>query len=118
MIATIYQSYSAIFLGFILLTLAIVVIGYLALHTLWRTQPVNILSTPSVLEEVNSQDVKAIAGDDQLATQLDLARAYIETGRLALARKMLTQVLAKANATQAAEANHLLDLLAVKCKLN
>ena len=41
---------------------------------------------------ITSQDIRAIAGDDVLTTQLDLARAYIEIGKTKLAQKILDHV--------------------------
>ena len=47
---------------------------------------------------ITSHDIKAIAGDDIVATQLDLARAYMETGKKSLAKKMLEYVAKQGNA--------------------
>ncbi len=57
---------------------------------------------------VTSSDISAIAGDDVMTTQLDLARAYIETGRHALAKKILDHVHARGSRTQQQEARELL----------
>jgi FimV-like protein len=59
--------------------------------------------------EVN--DVTAIAGDDIMATQLDLAHAYIEAGKKQLARKILNYVVEQGNAAQCEEAQHLLSFI-------
>lgn len=53
----------------------------------------------------------AIAGEDKLATQLDLARAYIETGKTQLAKKILLFVLEKGALPQQQEAKRLLGIL-------
>lgn len=42
---------------------------------------------------ITSHDIRAIAGDDIMSTQLDLARAYIELGKNKLAKKILEHVL-------------------------
>ena len=42
---------------------------------------------------ITSHDIRAIAGDDVMSTQLDLARAYIELGKNKLAKKILDHVL-------------------------
>lgn len=42
---------------------------------------------------ITSQDIKAIAGDSVMATQLDLARAYIEMDNKQLAKKILEHVI-------------------------
>jgi FimV-like protein len=60
---------------------------------------------------ITSNDITAIAGDDVIATQLDLARAYIETGRKQLAKKILEYVLAQGSVTQKNEAEKLLGLI-------
>lgn len=58
---------------------------------------------------ITSHDINAIAGDDVLATQLDLARAYIETGRKQLAKKILDHVVKQGNSSQQEEAKYLLN---------
>ncbi|OAI48723.1 hypothetical protein AYO45_04360 [Gammaproteobacteria bacterium SCGC AG-212-F23] len=58
---------------------------------------------------VSSQDIRAVAGDDILATQLDLARAYLEMGKKSLAQKILTHVSEHGNQQQCTEAKYLLD---------
>lgn len=49
---------------------------------------------------ITSQDIRAIAGDDVLTTQLDLARAYIEIGKKKLAKKILDHVVQHGNLSQ------------------
>src|SRR5688572_29003856 len=41
---------------------------------------------------LTSQDIRAISGEDVMATQLDLARAYIEMGKKSLAKQILQHV--------------------------
>ena len=41
---------------------------------------------------VNQDDIQAIAGEDEIATQLDLARAYIEMDQKELAKEILQRV--------------------------
>ncbi|TAK71526.1 MAG: hypothetical protein EPO11_11215 [Gammaproteobacteria bacterium] len=60
---------------------------------------------------ITSQDFSAIAGDDVVATQLDLARAYIETGRKLLAKKILEHVVEQGTDVQQNEARTLLGLI-------
>jgi FimV-like protein len=57
---------------------------------------------------ITSQDIKAIAGDDIIATQLDLARAYIEIGKKRLAKKILDHVTEHGNSSQKQAAEHLM----------
>lgn len=58
---------------------------------------------------LKAEDIAAIAGEDVLATQMDLARAYRESGQLKLAKKILKQVLQHGSHTQQEEAR--LELL-------
>ena len=60
---------------------------------------------------ITSNDISAIAGDDVLSTQLDLARAYIETGRKQLAKKILEHVANQGTDAQQNEARTLLGLI-------
>lgn len=60
---------------------------------------------------IRSQDIKAIAGDDIMATQLDLARAYMELDKKGLARKILEHVIQYGNPTQQVEARELIAAL-------
>lgn len=60
---------------------------------------------------VTSNDISAIAGDDVLSTQLDLGRAYIETGRKHLAKKILEHVAEQGSDVQQTEARKLLGLI-------
>lgn len=46
---------------------------------------------------ITSQDIRAIAGEDVMHTQLDLAKAYIELGKNKLAKKILQHVLQNGN---------------------
>jgi FimV-like protein len=56
-------------------------------------------------------DYLAIAGDDIVTTQLDLARAYIEADKLASAKNILKTILKQGSAAQRQEAKQLLSLL-------
>lgn len=60
---------------------------------------------------ITSSDISAIAGEDVLATQLDLARAYIETGRKQLAKKILEYVVQQGSDAQRSEARILLGYI-------
>jgi len=60
---------------------------------------------------ISSKDITAIAGEDVFATQLDLARAYIETGRKQLAKKILQFVIQQGTSIQQEEAKRLLHYL-------
>ena len=60
---------------------------------------------------LTSHDIKAIAGDDVITTQLDLARAYIEMGKKKIAQQLLQHVTQHGNETQKQEAQQLLAIL-------
>lgn len=56
-----------------------------------------------------TETMTPIAGDDVIATQLDLARAYLETGSAILAKTILKAVVKQGSATQREEAKRLLN---------
>jgi FimV-like protein len=58
---------------------------------------------------ITSQDIKAIAGDNVMATQLDLARAYIEIDKKNLAKKILNHVILNGDSTQQQQAQELIE---------
>jgi len=60
---------------------------------------------------VSASDLNAIAGESIFATQLDLARAYMEAGKLTAAKKILNQVFSQGNETERQEAEYLLGSL-------
>lgn len=60
---------------------------------------------------ITSQDLRAIAGDDVIVTQLDLARAYIELGKKKLAKQILEHVLNHGNSSQQQDAERLISIL-------
>lgn len=70
-----------------------------------------IVSAQKKAITITSRDISAIAGGDVLTTQLDLARAYIETGRKQLAKKILHFVMLQGTEAQQAEADRLLKLI-------
>jgi FimV-like protein len=67
---------------------------------------------PVVIQAVQPPaDLEAIAGDDVITTQLDLARALIETGRNQSAKELLQYVAEQGNAAQQAKAHQLMAQL-------
>jgi FimV-like protein len=56
-------------------------------------------------------DMTAIAGDDIFATQLDLAKAYIEMDQSAAAKKILKKCLSSASSEQMSTVTALLETL-------
>lgn len=59
---------------------------------------------------ISSKDIETISGDNLLSTQLDLARAYLETDRKNLAKNILSNVAQQGNEDQRQEAQRLLAL--------
>jgi FimV-like protein len=57
---------------------------------------------------ITSRDIRAIAGDDVMVTQLDLARAYIELGKKKLAKQILDHVIKHGNPSQQQSARQLM----------
>lgn len=66
--------------------------------------------TPSA-EFVTNNEVNIIAGDNPVATKLDLARAYIEMDKKHLAKSILYNVQKQGTEQQKKEAQKLLDTL-------
>ncbi|MHB1947734.1 MAG: FimV/HubP family polar landmark protein [Gammaproteobacteria bacterium] len=66
-------------------------------------------SKPSTV--ITSHDIKAIAGEDVMSTQLDLARAYIEMDKKQLAKKILDHVCDHGDHLQMQEAKRLMAAL-------
>lgn len=79
-------------------------------HALQRKSAKEDISQKPLLT-ITSTDINAIAGEDALSTQLDLARAYIETGRKQLAKKILLYVAEQGNDLQQEEAKQLLSFV-------
>ena len=73
--------------------------------------PLHAVKSEEAATPETMDDVSAIAGDDVLITQLDLARAYIETGRKPQARNILQYVLEQGSLGQQQEAQRLLQLV-------
>ena len=73
-------------------------------------QPKN---TPAKSFSISTKDIASVAGNDVLTTQLNLARAYIETGRQALAINMLNNIILHGNSEQQSESKRLLSTIAV-----
>ena len=97
---------------------------YLNLHPLIRfvlLQTILVLIGLILISSTNSpqtkpklplnKDLDAIAGDDIMATQLDLAKAYIEMNQKKSAKKMLKSVAKQGTKVQQAEAHRLIKSL-------
>lgn len=117
MIALLIKSYLAILLS---VGIGSVFIFTLGLYFILRKPSVKSKETsaqipaPSMTEKIlskaNLTDLTAIAGEDVIATKLDLARAYIEADMNALAKQILDSVVKQGNKEQQEEAQRLLSL--------
>ncbi|MBV8802271.1 MAG: hypothetical protein JO131_04785, partial [Gammaproteobacteria bacterium] len=68
----------------------------------------NVLDNKKPTTVITSKDIRAIAGDDMMVTQLDLARAYIELGKKKLAKQILDHVIKHGNPSQQQSARQLM----------
>ncbi len=101
-----------IFIGFILLGSAAIAFIYFKKKRMIKITPKSVrepIKKSTVV--ITSQDIKAIAGEDMIATQLDLARAYIEIGKIRLAKKILDHVAQHGNSGQQRAAYQLMTTL-------
>ena len=62
-------------------------------------------------KNTHAKDIQAIAGEDIVATQLDLAKAYIEMNKTSLAKQMLREVAKGGSQLQQLEAKQLIKAL-------
>lgn len=91
--------------SFIALTLTFLI---LALLNVKKPKIENVSQSSSA---ISSHDIKAIAGEDVMTTQLDLARAYIEMDNKQLAKKILEEVLEHGDQFHKQEAHALISTL-------
>jgi FimV-like protein len=105
MITAIIKSYLTPLLSIGLGTLSILVLG---IYFIFRNPRKEVGKEIVQTFDDESIDVSAIAGDNVTTTQLDLARAYIETGRKHLAKNILETVVKQGSVVQQEEAQRLL----------
>ena len=106
MIELIVKSYFSILFGIGVSCLSILLIGmYLIIKKSARSRHV------AHLEPQVAADLTAIAGNDLFDTQLDLARAFIDTEKKLFAKKILESILEDGNPDQQQEARALLGQL-------
>jgi FimV-like protein len=106
MISLIINSYFVILLS---IGIASICVFSLGLYCILRK--IRSSSVENTDKNRLADDLSAIAGDDVMITQLDLARAYIETDRQSLAEHILKSVIAQGTVTQREEAKRLLNTL-------
>lgn len=93
---------------FIVLYTTLLLIRFRKKHLQKTKKPISTGPSTRVL---SSQDIRAISGGDVMATQLDLARAYIEMDKTSLAKKILLHVAEHGNPAQQQEARQLVNVL-------
>lgn len=117
MITLIIKNYLTLLLSIGIGSLIIFSIGVLSLYWLFKKSPSKHYHQETALpieakqDTAYAHDISAIAGDDKIATQLDLARAYVETGKHRQAKTILQEVSAQGNLLQQQEAQSLLAVL-------
>ncbi len=110
-------AHSLFFIELILVSIILISVFFLKKQkstqapTLTEQKKIEVLKKSPIV--ITSQDIRAIAGDDVITTQLDLARAYIEIGKTKLAKKILDHVIQHGNISQQQMAQQL--IMAVEC---
>lgn len=100
MIAILVQTYFPIFITIVCTAMIIFCIG---LYFILK----KFASRPTILDA----DLAAIAGEDIILTQLDLAKAYIEAEKGELAKNILREVINQGSVAQKNEAKQLLKTI-------
>lgn len=100
MLTLIIQSYLNV-----IAPLAIIcsLIFFVGLYLIFRSRPAKKNASKTVFAETPVIDFDAIAGDDVITTQLDLARALIEAGRSESAKSILQTIVSQGSQTQQAQ---------------
>jgi FimV-like protein len=83
----------------------------LAIRPVPKIAEIKFPAASTNLNKTAEKDIQAIAGDDVFATQLDLAKAYIEMNQKLLAKNMLENVLQQGSVSQKNEARQLTQAL-------
>lgn len=106
MIFLILKSYAILFS---LVALGSLIVFILGLYFIFKSA--QSTTSTSIHSKNDVPDFSAISGEDVMLTQLDLARAYIESDRIILAKTILKSVLHEGNALHQQEAQQLLSSL-------
>ncbi len=112
MISLIIKSYLAILLS---VSLGAILLFSLGVYLIFRYFYGNVMAADAVSQppviDLHASELASIAGDDLIATQLDLARAYLEIDNHPAAIKLLESISQQGNAGQKSDAAKLLDHL-------
>lgn len=109
-IASIFEIYLPLILTVASVALIFFMMGIYFIFKFNRSTAKNVSVKIANIASEPLFNVEAIAGDDFLATQLDLARAFIETGKKNTAENILTHVATHGTIAQQKEAQALLQL--------
>src|SRR5262245_46367296 len=100
MISLIVESYFSLFLSIVMSAIFLFILGLYFIGRKMKSSSHLSLLEKTLRQEDKLTDLSAIAGEDLIVTQLDLARAYIETDKKPLAKQILEAVIAKGNTMQ------------------
>lgn len=108
MILTILKSYFVLLLSIGIGSFFIFILG---LYLIFRKPSMRKEAVTDMAMDADhfSHHLSSIAGDDIITTQLDLARAYLETDRKKLATEILEYVMQQGNPSQQREAQQLMN---------
>lgn len=120
LISLIIDSYSNILLAIGIMSLLIFTLGLIIILRVTREKKreslMDLIQSPKKSGQIDkillpdtASDVSTISGEDPMATQLDLARAYIETGKKQFAKIILTAVIKEGSNSYQEEAQRLLS---------
>lgn len=108
MMELIVKSYFSILFAVCASCLSILLLG---IYLILRKNVREVRRNFAKIEPAVDEDIHAIAGDDLFSTQLDLARAFIESGKDQFAKKILESIVADGNLEQQEQAKLLLGEL-------
>jgi FimV-like protein len=110
-VAMLYLTQHPVMYGLVILT----ILGIIAIIVMSAPKSKITTNTPRPAKQnhsiASSKDINAIAGDDVIATQLDLAKAYIEMDQKNLAKRILNDTLKCGNTAQKHAARQLIETL-------
>ena len=111
------KNYLFLFITIGIIVILLLIIGmFFILKSFKKPQQIsshltNNIKSSNNKPQITASDIRAIAGEDELTTQLDLARAYIEVGKKQLAQKMLNYIVQQGTNHQQQQARELMGLL-------
>ncbi len=101
------DTYQLLFLGIMIVLLILLCVSFLS----YGENNSKKTASQQPRKVITSKDIAAIAGEDVMTTELDLARAYIEIDNKKLAKEILDHVIKQGNAVQQQQARELINSL-------